>query len=326
MPSSSSSPPYDRLLHIVNALNAHRNVTAAVLAGELGVSERTVKRYISYMRNSLEMEIIWEPTSRAYYCDRPYDYLPLLRVTGDEALSLALAGKTFAAWQGTALGRALDSVLVKVGQVVGGAVSVPVSEIQSLISTPQIGCEDDREHRCFGPILEAIRLRRELKIRYKKPSAKRSENRILWPLHLAYLDHHWVLVTWDAKKQEARKFLLSRMDHIERTGVRFTPPPEFNVQAYLRDSFGLFTGEQVFAVSIRFDATAAPYIRERQWQASQQIEEKAGGGLIASYGVNHLLDVQRWVLSWGSHAEVLEPGELKQSIRSELKELCRKYQ
>jgi len=272
------------------------------------------------------MKIVWEPTSRIYYCEETYEYIPLLRVTGEEALSLALASKTFAAWQGTALGRALESVLTKVGQFSSGAISVPVSEIQSFLTTPQIGHEDDREHTWFGPLLEAIRLKRELNIHYKKPNARRSEQRTLWPLHLAYLDHHWALVSWDVRKKEPRKFLLHRMEQVERSGGRFNPPEEFDVQEYLRNSFGLFTGDQVFNVSIRFDKLASSFIRERKWHSSQQIEEIGDGEILAHFKVSHLLDIQRWVLSWGSHAEVLKPKRLRTQISKELKVLSKNYE
>lgn len=325
MHASVSTPAWNRLLHIINALNAHRNLTSVKLAEEMGVTERTIKRYIAYMRNNLEMEIIWEPTSRSYYCERPYEYIPLLRVTGEEALSLALASKTFAAWQGTALGKALDSVLSKVGQVVGGAISVPVSEIQSFLSTPQVGHENDREHTWFGTLLEAIRLKRELKVRYKKPDAKRSETRVLWPLHLAYLDHHWALISWDQKKDEPRKFLLDRMESVERTGGRFEAPADFDVPQYLRDSFGLFTGDEVFEVFVRFDETASPYIRERLWHSSQEIDEQPDGSLIAHFRVNHLMDIKRWILSWGSHARVIRPEQLRNDLTEEVRQLVEHY-
>ncbi len=325
MSSSCSAPPPHRLLHIVNALNNHRNITALSLASEMEVGERTIKRYISYMRQELGMDIIWEPTSHSYYCEKPWEYIPLMRVSGEEALSLALASKTFAAWQGTALGKALDSILAKVGQAIGGSVSVPVSEIQSFLSTPAVGHEGDREHTWFAPLLEAIRLKRELKICYKKPTAKRSERRILWPLHLAYLDHHWALVFWDKSKKQPRKFLLNRIESIERTGGKFVDPKGFDIEDYLKNSFGLYTGEEVFGIKIQFDEVAAAFLRERKWHPSQAIEEQTKGGLIASFQVNHLMDIQRWVLSWGGHAEVLEPKDLRESIKTELSNLNKIY-
>ena len=326
MYSSNSSPPWDRLLHILNALNAQRNVNSVVLAEEMGVSERTVKRYIRYMRDDLGVGIIWEPTSRSYFCERPHDYLPFLRISGEEAFSLTLARKTFAAWQGTALGKILNSVLDKVGQVVGGAVSVPVSEIQPLLSAPQIGREHDREHTWLISLLEAVRRKKELKIRYKKPSSNRAENRTVWPLHLAYMDHLWVLVSWDPIKGEPRKFLLNRMETVEKSHNTFHPPSDFDLHDYLKNSFGRFTGDEVIEVKIHFDKVVAPFIRERIWHRNQQIEELPDGEIHAHFEVNHLLDIQRWVLSWGSHAEVLKPEKLRTRISKEINVLTKKYE
>ncbi len=326
MHSSNSSPSWDRLLHILNALNAQRNVTSVVLAEEMGVSERTVKRYISYMRNDLGVEIIWEPTSRSYYCPRIPEYLPLLRISGEEAFALTLANRTFAAWQGSALGKILNSALAKVGQVAGGAVSVPVSEIQPLLSAPQIGGEYDREHAWFGSLLEAVRRKRVLKIRYKKPTSNRAENRTVWPLHLAFMDHQWVLVFWDPNKEEPRKFLLNRMEAVEKTHHSFHAPLGFDLHGYLKNSFGRFTGDDVIEVKIHFDKVVAPFIRERLYHSSQQIEELPDGEIHALFKVNHLMDIQRWVHSWGSHAEVLKPEKLRAQIAKEIKVLTKKYE
>ena len=161
--------------------------------------------------------------------------------------------------------------------MVGGAVSVPVSEIQTLLSAPQFGRENDREHIWFGSLLEAVRRKRELRICYKKPSAKHAENRTLWPLHLAFMDHQWVLVSWDPNIGEPRKFLLNRIEAVEKTQNSFIPPLEFNLEEYLNNSFGLFTGDNVIEVKIHFDQLAAPFIRERIWHTSQQIEELPEG-------------------------------------------------
>ena len=33
--------------------------------------------------------------------------------------------------------------------------------------------------------------------------------------------------------------------------------------------------------------------------------------------LNNLVDVRRWILSWGGHAEVLAPAELREALRDE---------
>lgn len=42
-----------------------------------------------------------------------------------------------------------------------------------------------------------------------------------------------------------------------------------------------------------------------------------GGGVEVTLRLNNLIDVRRWILSWGGHAEVLAPAELREAIRAE---------
>ena len=76
----------------------------------------------------------------------------------------------------------------------------------------------------------------------------------------------------------------------------------------------------VFALGIRhrvrihFDAFAAGLVSERQWHPSQKMRPLADGELELSIELGSLEEVERWVLSWGEHATVLEPAELKRRI------------
>ncbi len=325
MPSSTSTPPPERLYFLYQSFHSGRKLTACSLANQLQTSERTVKRYIKYMREQLHINISWDPSSRSYFCEQYSEHLPLLRVTGEEALSLALASKTFAAWQGSSLGNALESILNKLALIVGGAVSVPVTDMQQLLSVPNPDASESREFRWFASILEAIRQHRIVTILYQKPTNAAPETRQLWPLHLAQLEHHWAMICWDPRKQQPRKFLLSRMEALTISEQQFTPPTHFDLKEFLSTSFGLFTGEQIHTIRVRFSSTAAPYLRERKWHPSQTIETQPDGGVITSFTLNHLMDIQRWVLSWGIHAEVLEPESLRRELNHIAHHLSKTY-
>ncbi|MDD5351113.1 MAG: WYL domain-containing protein [Chthoniobacteraceae bacterium] len=305
-----------RILFIHERLGHGRRADAASLARELEVSARTVKRDIEFMRDELGAPLEWEPSTRTYFYSRECPQLPLLRLEADEALALMLAGRTFSAWRGTPLGRALTAALGKIAGVVGGAISLPAAEISDLVFQPDEGPEADAETRFFAPALEAIRRRRELRIRYRKPGARADESRAIHPLHLAFLDHRWVLVAHDPVRRAPRNFLLARIRKAE-PGAQFTPPAGFDLKAYLRGGLGRFTGGKETKVRLAFDATVAPYLRERPWHASQTIADLPGGEIEVTLRLNNLIDVQRRVLACGSHVEVLAPAELRRAIHAE---------
>lgn len=160
---------------------------------------------------------------------------------------------------------------------------------------------------------------------YRKPGEGRLTRRSIHPLHLAYLDHEWMLVAFDLTRGSLRNFLLARIAVLHATPRHFVPPADFDAHRYLAGSFGRFVGKQDIEVHIVFDSLAAPYIRERKWHSSQVLRELPEGAVEVTLHVNHLIEVQRWILSWASHAEAVSPPELRSSIAQELSVLCSHY-
>jgi proteasome accessory factor B len=78
-------------------------------------------------------------------------------------------------------------------------------------------------------------------------------------------------------------------------------------------------------VEIRFSKHVADYVRERTWHPSQEIVECNDGELILSMTVNHLLELKRWVLSWGAEAQVLAPDYFVQEIKKTAHNIKKQY-
>lgn len=305
----------ERVIRIHERLANGQQVTAESIAREFEVSARTIKRDIELMRDRLGAPIAWDAANRSYHYTHHCDLLPLLRIDAGEALALAVAGKTFAAWRGSPLGQALTSALEKIASVVGGTVSIPGDALADVLFAPEDPTAD-AEHRHFAMLLEAIQRRRELTIEYRKPRTDRvAETRTIRPLHLAHLEHRWVLVAHDVNRNALRSFLLARICAAAWTGVRFEPPAGFDAAAHLRGSLGRFSGAGEHEVRIALDAIAAPYVRECPWHASQLLVQHQDGTAEVTLRLNNLIDIERRILACGAHAEVLAPAELRESVR-----------
>lgn len=68
-------------------------------------------------------------------------------------------------------------------------------------------------------------------------------------------------------------------------------------------------------VRLEFDAFAARLVGELNWHASQRIKQLGEGRIELCLTLRGLEEIERWVLSWGEHARVLEPLELNRRIR-----------
>jgi predicted DNA-binding transcriptional regulator YafY len=140
------------------------------------------------------------------------------------------------------------------------------------------------------------------------------EPRVVDPYHLANINGEWFLFGYCHLRRDIRTFVPARIEAIERTGRTFARPKKFSLEQRLRDSFGVVTGQGEFDVAIRFGELAADYIREKRWHPSQQLVELPDGGVELRLKLSSLTEVQRWVLSWGGNAEVVQPAELAEAV------------
>jgi predicted DNA-binding transcriptional regulator YafY len=326
-PTSPAGPAANsRLIALHQRLAAGEPLHAIQLSRELGLSSRTIKRDIERLRDFHGAPIVWNAASRSYRYSAPFDLLTGLRLDTDEILAIVLAGQTFAAWGATPLGRTLANAFGKIADFAGQAVSLPASDLRDVLFQPgQTDSLADSENKRFATLLEHILARRELTLAYQKLTADQPESRTVRPLHLAYLDHRWMLVGEDPSRTGWRNFVLSRIQSIAATGKTFTPPPTEAIKVHLTGSLGRFTGETEIEVRLRFSATAAPYAKERPWHDSQKLSPLPDGGAEVTLTLNNLIDVQRRILANGRHVEVLSPAELRQTVADEIAALTRTY-
>jgi len=101
-------------------------------------------------------------------------------------------------------------------------------------------------------------------------------------------------------------------------------PAEYCPQEQLRNAFGIVE-ESAVAVRVRFSASVAHAVRDRIWHSSQRVEELDDGGIILSFEAGGTMEIVSWVLSYGCHAEILEPPELRAELKSIVAEMGRLY-
>jgi predicted DNA-binding transcriptional regulator YafY len=102
---------------------------------------------------------------------------------------------------------------------------------------------------------------------------------------------------------------------------------DFSIGRYLEQSFGVFARptKTKHTIHIAFDSFAAPLVEERQWHPSQKVKQLRDGGIELSLTLGNLEEVERWILSWGSHAHVLAPPELRERIANTVRTLANSY-
>ena len=79
------------------------------------------------------------------------------------------------------------------------------------------------------------------------------------------------------------------------------------------------------AIRIRFSASQAPYIKQRIWHPSQEIEELDDDAIILSFQAGGMYEIKSWIMSHGANAEVLAPASLREEIIEEIEKNLSTY-
>ena len=78
-------------------------------------------------------------------------------------------------------------------------------------------------------------------------------------------------------------------------------------------------------VVIEFTADEAPYVREREFHASQSIEDLPGGRIRLAMNVVIDWELQAWVMGFGPAAKVIQPAAFANRIVESLEETRATY-
>jgi predicted DNA-binding transcriptional regulator YafY len=317
-PSATSMPahrpPLERMLRIHQALQANTFPNATKLAAELEVSTKSIQRDLEFMRDRLQLPIEYNPQRIGYHYTAEVTSFPTMHITEGELVALVIAEKALEQYRGTQFEKPLLSAIRKIEQSLPDTISLNLADIEQTISF-RTRAEPILNLEVFDTLAKATAQRRQLEITYRKAGTAAGERRVVDPYHLANINGEWFLFAYDHLRKDIRTFAPARIQHLVATGKTFTRPQKFSLEKRLRDSFGVHSGAGEFDVVLRFNARVADYIREKKWHESQQLHELKNGEVELRFKLSSLVEVERWVLSWGGDVRVVQPRELAGAVR-----------
>ncbi len=220
----------DRLFQVVNIIRAHQPVTAAALAERLGVSIRTIYRYIDDLSVS-GIPIYGEP-GVGYSMQEDFE-LPPLTLTADERDALSVAVSMLSRSTGDAFHSAARSLLSKIDAVIPRKIpSLDDQAIRSLAEPLSSG-----QMSRWDQLREAIRAEHAVRIDYVSLRGVSSQ-RDIFPLGLFYWGGKWTLGAWCFLRGAYRDFRVDLINAIESVSTPLPPKHAINLVAYMAHQAG----------------------------------------------------------------------------------------
>ncbi|OXJ31755.1 transcriptional regulator [Burkholderia sp. HI2714] len=206
----------ERLLSLLQVLRRHRRpVSGRVLAGELGISLRTVYRDIASLQ-AQGADIEGEPGIG--YVLREGFMLPPLMFSQTELEALMFGFRWVGKFADAQLTAAAADALAKISAVLPAELRREM-ECTTLLVGPRTIV--DRETVDMSVVRAAIRTESKLGIRYAGEGRKTNEERIVWPFALGYFNDVRILAAWCEGRNDFRHFRTDRIVALEPLDVRY---------------------------------------------------------------------------------------------------------
>lgn len=183
---------------------------------------------------------------------------------------------------------------------------------------PLVMKEDEIKYR-YNIISEGLASKRKIKISYMSSKNRVSEH-ILHPYKIYMYNLAWFVLAFNETIRDVGYFKLNRIEKIELLNDKYTISKTFNESNYL-DQYGMKNNGEYISVSIKLKAPYAALVKERIYGKNQQIISVDDNTTILKCDMQNLASIVSFVLGFGSKAEVLEPLELKEALRNELRRM-----
>ncbi len=314
----------ERIFEIDRQIRGGLYPNADRLARKLEVSRRVIFNDRTFMVDRLGAPIVFDRAHGGWCYEDATWVLPSVMVTEGELLVFFLTVELARRYLGTSFESPLRTAMAKIGQGLKGPVSVDLQTLAQHYTFEPPHAASAQEQTLLD-LHRAIREHRLVSMTYYTAYRNEKSDRTLEPYHLYNHDGDWYLVAYAPTRGDYRYFHVGRMERVKVLDKVFGPRRDFDLAAFLGQAFEVSMGARQADVAIRFDANQAPYIRGRQWHASQTVTDHRDGGLTLRFTTSGLGGVMRWVLQYGDHAEVLAPAELRKAVAAETRAMAKRY-
>jgi predicted DNA-binding transcriptional regulator YafY len=299
------------------------------IAHHLGVTVRSVRRYVDGLKSALDLEAVpTAPGGAKLWRIKPAERSRSVWLRRTQAYGLLAARPIFDVMRGTALFDELDLALSNILQLAqrptraGTTGEIPHDQRleERLVYVPHPSRSYLQRREELDDVFQAVAELRPLSLRYDDERATVHPYALL--IHRGGIQY----IGLDCARDELRIFALDRtLDTKPDESRRFPLPDDFDLRQWIHGAFGLAPPGPRSRVLIEFDARAAAEVRSSRLHPTQKIAVAPDGRVRLSMSLPLTTELKRWVLAFGDLARVIEPAELAEDVASTLAAAASRY-
>lgn len=315
-----------RLHRIIRLLETRRDMTLDELAEECDVDRRTIHRDLNAVEEAgYTLTSEWLQGRKTYSFLTKSRNIPPITLTLNQLMSLYLLRSLGVHLTGTPFQAEVEELFRTITSVLPDRYAAHLERI-ARVSLPIL--RGARDYSAAAQHLEelqrALLHQYRLRLSYAKQGLKESETYEVDPYTLVFHKGGIYLLGYAHNRKAMRLFALERVRGIEVTRHRFEIPADYEPEKHFSSAFGLVS-DTPMKVKVRFSTEIATTIQERVWMPGQKLKSDGEGRLTVEFEAAGEMELVSWILSYGAHAEVLEPPELRREVKNQIRGMREYY-
>lgn len=322
----------ERIYRLRALLLGPRASSMPMLVSELGVSLATIKRDIAYLRDRLQMPVVFDRDAGGYRIEArtpspvSTPTVATRTVNGmDAAARHELPGLWLSADEVVALLTIQHMLSTLEPSLIGERLRPLHNRLLSLLAMQGLS-EDDLRDRvrivhagkrqlppaAFACVARATFARKRLQILHYNRQTDASVSRVVSPQRLVHYRDNWYVDAWCHLRRDLRAFAIDAIieaTELDADAQELDPDYVTRVNA---SSYGIFAGEPQAWAQLRFTTVRSRWVRRQQWHPEQRMEIDAAGRVTLEVPYSDPRELIAAVLSYGADVEVLAPASLRQ--------------
>ncbi|GAM09861.1 HTH domain protein [Geobacter sp. OR-1] len=304
-----------RVHDIIRLIEARHGMTVEELVEETGVTRRTIHRDMNVIHEAgYPLVSEWQNGQKSYRFLTRFKDVPPVSFTLQELATMYFLRSQSEIFHGTPFAEELEGIFRKVRSVLPPRFAAHLERIAGAAIPLFQGRHDYTGHaETIKQVRDALVHQNRLTVSYRASGREHADTYLVDPYTLAFYKGGLYLIAYAHNRGAFRTFAMERISSVTMERERFELPDDYQPEGRLRDAFGI-VAEDAMAVRIRFSPVVADSVKGRIWHPSQKFTDTKDGGVELTFSAGGKLEIASWVLSYGEHAEVLAPVELRDML------------
>jgi predicted DNA-binding transcriptional regulator YafY len=291
------------------------------------IGERTIDADIHAMRYDERLgynaPIKIDRINKKYYYDDTNYSIDNIPLNDEELDSIVFASKLLEQFKGVEVFKTFTGSVQKIVEAINIYRHTTEDSYRDFIEFEKVDEQKGTEY--IEPIMEALRNRSVLRLKYKRFNAPQPVSHVIHPCLLKEYRNRWYLIGYQDKYKEIRTYSLDRIDEIAvENNIKYIDTG-FDARKYYENVIGISVlNEEPVEIHIAYTELQAQYVITQPLHHSQELVLEDKDRYVFKYFLVPNFEFYQQILGWGEEVEIIYPNDVRDKIHLIAQEIIQK--